>query len=134
MAGQWAHWGSYGHTMARRLRAVRTARGMSQTRLAELAGVSRNVISNLERNENAGRKPSDPQLSTVYRLAQALAVPPAALLPGVGERILHVCPPEELPVAMRWPADPADLRRFSPRHLALAEPGDEPEFVVPGGD
>lgn len=134
MTGQWTHWGSYGHAMAWRLRAVRRARGMSQHRLAELAGVSRNVISNLERNENAGRKPSDPQLSTVYRLAQALAVPPAALLPGVGEQILPVCSPEQLPVALRWPGTPEDLRRFSPRHLALAQPGDVPEFVEPWGN
>lgn len=131
MARNWAHWESYGHALAFRLRAIRTARGVSQARLAELAGVSRNVISNLERNENSSKNPSDPQLSTLYRISQALDVPPAALLPAAGRQVMHVCSPEELAVALTWPEDmegAENLRVFSPRHLALAEPGDAPEY------
>jgi len=48
--------------------------------LAHEAGLHRNQVSNLER-ARSNREPfiSDPQLSTVYRLA----VPPAVLLPDV---------------------------------------------------
>lgn len=134
MVRQWAYWASYGHSMASRLRAIRALRGLSQARLAELAGVSRNVISNLERNENAGRKPSDPQLSTVYRLAQALDVPPAVLLPAVGVKVLQVCAGGGMDVAVRWPGSPEDQRAFSPDYLALAEPGDTVEYVESGCD
>ncbi len=48
----------------------------------------RNQISNLERG-TSNREPfvSDPQLSTVYRLARALDVPPAYLLPDLEQQV-----------------------------------------------
>lgn len=47
-----------------------------------MCGMHRNQISNLERN-TSNREPfiADPQLSTVYRLALALNVAPALLMP-----------------------------------------------------
>ena len=59
-------------------------RGLSQEALAHEAGLHRNQVSNLER-ARSNREPfiSDPQLSTVYRLAVALNVPPAYLLPDI---------------------------------------------------
>ena len=55
-----------------------------QEALAHEAGLHRNQVSNLER-ARSNREPfiSDPQLSTVYRLAVALNVPPAYLLPDI---------------------------------------------------
>lgn len=126
----WVHWGSYGHVLAHRLRLLRQYRGLSQLRLAELAGVSRNLVSNLERNENAKHAPTDPVLSTIYRLAQALDVPPAALLPAAHRKVGAVCEPGELGVTFSWPSSPADLAAFSPAYLALGEPGDKPEYLT----
>lgn len=77
-------WGSYANSFAFRLVQVRRQRGLSQETLAHEAGLHRNQVSNLER-ARSNREPfiSDPQLSTVYRLAAALGVPPAVLLPDV---------------------------------------------------
>ena len=74
-------WSSYGHGFSQQLRRVRKRRGISQQALAEISGVSRSQISNLERNENGVHAMADPQLSTVYKLALALEIPPAVLLP-----------------------------------------------------
>lgn len=76
--------GALGFEFAQRLRTWRRRRGLSQRELAELSGLSRTHISNLERNDNNARTVADPQLSTLYRLATALDVAPAALLPGSG--------------------------------------------------
>ena len=46
------YWASFGHALANNLRALRKMRGLSQARLAQLSGLSRTVISNLERNES----------------------------------------------------------------------------------
>lgn len=75
-------WGTYGDSFAHRLRFIRTRRGLSQEEVANLCGMHRNQISNLERN-TSNREPfiADPQLSTVYRLARALEVTPRLLIP-----------------------------------------------------
>lgn len=82
-----AHWASYALGLGERVRAVRLMRGLSQLRLAEMAGVSRSLISNIERNDYNGARAADPTISTLYRLASALKVPPAALLPGALEEV-----------------------------------------------
>jgi transcriptional regulator with XRE-family HTH domain len=66
------------------LRQVRNRRGLSQDQLAKAAELSRTSIVNIE----AGRQ--GVALGTVYRLAEALAVAPAHLLPDAG-------PPSEVP-------------------------------------
>ncbi|MER0097352.1 helix-turn-helix domain-containing protein [Corynebacterium marquesiae] len=78
-------WSSYGHGFSQQLRRVRKRRGISQQALAEISGVSRSQISNLERNENGVHAMADPQLSTVYKLALALEIPPTVLLPAGGD-------------------------------------------------
>lgn len=52
----------------RRLRALRTDRGLSQHKLAELAGLDKNMPSELERGY------INPTLETLLKLAQALDV------------------------------------------------------------
>lgn len=78
-------WSSYGYGFSQQLRRVRERRGISQQVLADISGVSRSQISNLERNENGIHTMADPQLSTVYKLALALEIPPAVLLPAGGD-------------------------------------------------
>ncbi|AJE66712.1 MULTISPECIES: helix-turn-helix domain-containing protein [Corynebacterium] len=109
-------WSSYGHAFASRLKKLRTLRGFSQEELADLSGVSRNTISNYERNENNKGNAVDPQLSNIYRLAQALDVPPIALMPAGSVPVAKICVDETAAIDVRWPSekDPllfdADLR------------------------
>lgn len=56
-----------------RLATVRKCAGLSQRALAEMAGVSEQTISRLERGANA-------RFTTLALLSQALHVPPARLL------------------------------------------------------
>jgi transcriptional regulator with XRE-family HTH domain len=62
------------------LRAVREARLLSQTELAERAGLTQASVSHLERGRSA-------QGSTVRKLARALRVRPAKLLANDGSRV-----------------------------------------------
>jgi len=84
-------WESYAFSFGRRLVILRKARGFSQEELAHRSGMHRNAVSNLERG-TSNRDPylSDPQLSTVYRLAHALNIPAVYLMPDAS-----VVPPHE---------------------------------------
>jgi transcriptional regulator with XRE-family HTH domain len=60
-------------SFGRRVRALRTDRGISQEDLAHRAGVHRTYVSDLERgNRNVG-------LDNIHALAEALGVPAADL-------------------------------------------------------
>ena len=58
-----------------RLRAVRQQRGISQEKLAELAGLHRTYVSSIERGER------NVSLVNIERLAAALGVTMAELMP-----------------------------------------------------
>lgn len=113
-----ARWASFGFNLSARLRSVRAMRGLSQVRLAELAGVSRSLVSNLERNQYNDDRSADPTISTIYRLAYALRVPPAILLPAAGQEVTEVCweklallsdeTLEALVTQINWPRRPED--------------------------
>jgi transcriptional regulator with XRE-family HTH domain len=64
--------------VARNIRALREANGISQTDLASAVGVTRSSISNIE----AGRQ--NLGITLLGRIADALAVPPADLLKEAG--------------------------------------------------
>ncbi|GEE01817.1 hypothetical protein nbrc107696_22630 [Gordonia spumicola] len=89
-AARWGslEWGTYAYSFGHRLVVIRKERGYSQEQLAERSGLHRNQISNLERG-TSNRDPfvSDPQMSTVYRLARALDVPPSYLLPDLESQV-----------------------------------------------
>ncbi|MCH6205445.1 MULTISPECIES: helix-turn-helix domain-containing protein [Brucella] len=59
---------------ARNLRLCRQEANLTQERLAEFAGLDRNFIGKLEREENS------PTLETVEALAVALQIPPERLI------------------------------------------------------
>lgn len=120
-------WISYGSRLGLNLYELRKMRGLTQERLAELAGVTRNVISNIERNEN-NDKSGDPVLSTIYMLARALHVPPAALLPAADEIVGDICAAEGPRVDLVWPSHPEDTMRFDAQHLYQGRPGELPKF------
>ena len=60
-----------------RVRSARKAAGLSQDRLAELAGVHRTMVGHVERGE------AMPTLGTIVRMAAALQVDPAELVRGM---------------------------------------------------
>lgn len=74
--------------LAWNLRLLRTARGLSQERLAIDAGVARGWLSQLERQKG------NTSLDLLDRLARALGVPVAVLL---AEPEAGVEPPQPLP-------------------------------------
>jgi transcriptional regulator with XRE-family HTH domain len=57
------------------LRRQRTRRGLSLERLARLSGVSRSMLGQIESGQSA------PTIKTLWRIAVALELPVAALIP-----------------------------------------------------
>jgi transcriptional regulator with XRE-family HTH domain len=64
------------NTLAEKLLAAREARGMTQRALSDASGITEMVISRLERGATA-----NPELATVIKLASALGVSVADLVP-----------------------------------------------------
>jgi DNA-binding XRE family transcriptional regulator len=60
-----------------RLAQLRTDKGLSQERVADLAAIHRTAISNLEKGSNL------PRLDTLLKLAAALEVEPCHLIQGL---------------------------------------------------
>lgn len=60
-----------------RVRALRQERGLSQERLAEMAGVHRTYLSSLERGER------NVSLDNIHAIAEALGVSPAELFESI---------------------------------------------------
>lgn len=60
--------------VARNLRRLRAERDITQEELAERAGLNRNYVGMIEREENA------PTVDTLEKLAEVLQVEPASLL------------------------------------------------------
>ncbi len=66
---------------AAHLRKLRESCGLSQTRLAELAGLNRNYVGDVER----GRR--NPCLDNIIKLAEALDVAPSELFRPFDRRL-----------------------------------------------
>jgi transcriptional regulator with XRE-family HTH domain len=66
------------------IRRVRSEAGISMRALALRCGVSQPFISEVERGM------SMPSIATLYRIAEALQVPPSTLLPSSGTADVHV--------------------------------------------
>jgi transcriptional regulator with XRE-family HTH domain len=61
-------------TLARNLKRLRRERGLTQEELADLAGLNRNYVGTIERQENAA------SVDTLEALADALQIKAAQLL------------------------------------------------------
>lgn len=70
--------------LAAALRAARKARGLSLEAVAQLSGVSRSMVSQIERGE------SSPTVATLWNLTQALQVDFAGLLAGRAAETIEV--------------------------------------------
>ncbi|WP_149142709.1 helix-turn-helix domain-containing protein [Gemmobacter caeruleus] len=78
--------------LATRLRDARRARGLSLDAVAKLSGVSRSMVSQIERGE------SSPTVATLWNLTQALQVDFAGLLEGRPRPGIEVIRAEAAPV------------------------------------
>ncbi len=82
-AGEWvpgvAHMAIVRETVATNLRSARKRAGVSQSVLAQHAGVDKRTISRIERAK------ADTGVSRLYALAFALSIPVADLLAGLPE-------------------------------------------------
>lgn len=66
-------------TFGNRIRELREAKGLSQEKLADLAGVHRTYMSSVERGQrNVG-------LDNIFAIAKALEIPPARLFQDAEE-------------------------------------------------
>ncbi len=59
-----------------KLKDLRTQRALTQQELADKAGVGKNTVNRIERND------TEPHMSTLRKLAEALGVDPATLVRG----------------------------------------------------
>ncbi|WP_344105310.1 helix-turn-helix transcriptional regulator [Myceligenerans crystallogenes] len=76
-------WSAYAEEIGRRVAAVRELRNVSQTELANVAGLSRSMLQNIERSRSSPKESDgNPSIRKLYEIAQALGVPVGVLLPG----------------------------------------------------
>lgn len=124
-------WRSYGALFARNLKLLRGFRGLSQDELAQRSHMSRNAISNMERNEGNVGRPADPMLSTVFRLSLALRIPPAGLIPNVDFFVERIATDHGIGMNGLWPVAPEGIRRFDRNHPSGAGLilGDSSDFI-----
>lgn len=92
--------------LAASLRDARRAKGLSLDAVAKLSGVSRSMVSQIERGE------SSPTVATLWNLTQALQVDFAGLLEGRASPGIEVTREAAAPVMMR--GDGVRIRILSP--------------------
>lgn len=83
--------------VARTVRSVRTAHGMSPQSLAARAGMELDALLALEE----GREP--PSLQTLIQVSDALLIPLARLVEGEPQPVIRLVRPEQQPVLWRGP-------------------------------
>jgi transcriptional regulator with XRE-family HTH domain len=98
--------------LGERVRDLRRARGLTLAALAELSGVSRAMISKLERGEK------NPTLVVAAKLAEGLGVT-LSRLAGMEERREVVVVPEERRMIMRDPETGFERQLLSPNSIGL---------------
>ncbi len=72
-----------------RIRALRTAKGTTLPALAEFAGISKGLLSKIETDED-----SNPSISTLHKIAEALGVTVADFLETTRVSVKRVMPDE----------------------------------------
>lgn len=83
--------------IANTVRTVRAAHGLSQQGLAARAGISDEVMAELEQGQTM------PALGTLIHVADALLIPLARLVEGQPEPVIRVLAPEQQPVLWHGP-------------------------------
>jgi transcriptional regulator with XRE-family HTH domain len=99
---------------AEHFKELRESKGMTLYRLAQVTGLSKQGVSNLEQPD------ADPKLSTLVKLAEALEVEPWELLPG-GEAAAGAGESTALDRSLTELLD--ELDEIGRMHVALISPG-----------
>lgn len=76
-----AEWGAYAGELGRTLARIRHERGLSQERVAAMAGISSTQYQKYEKGQSRPGGPMNPTLVNLIALSQALGVTVAELLP-----------------------------------------------------
>ncbi|WP_244931824.1 helix-turn-helix transcriptional regulator [Nocardioides sp. W7] len=74
-------WEEFAREIGHNLSRARAAKGLSQERVAHLAGITGFTYQKYEKGESRPGQPMNPQLRTLVALSQALEVPLVDLLP-----------------------------------------------------
>lgn len=75
-------WDVFAHDLGVALARAREAKGLSQERVAHLAGISAYTYQKFEKGESRPGTPMNPQLKTLLALCEVLDLSPAGLLGG----------------------------------------------------
>lgn len=81
-------WDEYAREIALNLLSARTQRGLSQERLAQLAGISSYTYQKFEKGESRPGAPMNPRLTTLLALCQVLELKVTDVLPSIAPDIL----------------------------------------------
>jgi transcriptional regulator with XRE-family HTH domain len=81
-------WDEYARELGLRLLSARTERGLSQERLAHLAGISSYTYQKFEKGESRPGAPMNPRLTTLLSLCEVLEMKIEDLLPPVAPEML----------------------------------------------
>lgn len=73
---------SFAATVGQRLHAARVAKGLSQEKVAHLAGIAGFTYQKFEKGESRPGTPMNPRLTTLIALCQVLDLPLEELLEG----------------------------------------------------
>lgn len=73
-------WETFARDLGVTLARAREVKGLSQERVAHLAGISAYTYQKFEKGESRPGTPMNPQLKTLLALCQVLDIAPAALL------------------------------------------------------
>ncbi|KRB77166.1 hypothetical protein ASE01_10490 [Nocardioides sp. Root190] len=83
-------WTTYARELGVNLRRIRTERGLSQERVAHLAGIAGFTYQKFEKGESRPGTPMNPQLLTLLSLCQVLEVALVDLLPDFDPELENV--------------------------------------------
>lgn len=80
-------WEQFALQLGSNLQRARLARGLSQERVAHLAGIAGFTYQKFEKGESRPGTPMNPRLTTIIALSQVLEVPLQDLLPAEFPRL-----------------------------------------------
>ncbi|KRA29755.1 hypothetical protein ASD81_22170 [Nocardioides sp. Root614] len=81
-------WETYARELGHNLYRARMDRGLSQERVAHLAGLAGYTYQKFEKGESRPNTPMNPRLNTLLALSQVLQVPVVELLPDFDPEVL----------------------------------------------